>query len=382
MRVASSAEGARLQPFVPQRLPIEGVQWEPLIPLIGRANRSLATYEGVLYAVPNPEVLLSPLTTQEAVLSSRIEGTQATFAEVLRFDAGDEPAQESRRLDILEIQNYRKALRHAETALRSRPFSLNLLLELHAILLDSVRGRDKARGQFRRVQNWIGRVNTPIEQADFVPPAPLNLMEHLDDWEKYYHRDSPDSLVQLAVIHAQFEIIHPFLDGNGRLGRILIPIFLFERGLLSRPTFYLSGYFDAHRDQYFDRLRALSGPENAWNAWVEFFLTAVEEQARLNAEKARAIADLYERLKRRVIDLTHSQYAVPLLDQLFRKPIFSASSIVFEGRRQPSRQLLSNQLRRLRDAGILKEVRPGRGRRAQVLALPELLDLCEGRKVL
>lgn len=382
MRVASSAEGARLQPFVPQRLPIEGVQWEPLIPLIGRANRSLATYEGVLYAVPNPEVLLSPLTTQEAVLSSRIEGTQATFAEVLRFDAGDEPAQESRRLDILEIQNYRKAMRHAETALRSRPFSLNLLLELHAILLDSVRGRDKARGQFRRVQNWIGRVDTPIEKADFIPPAPRNLMEHLDDWEKYYHRDSPDSLVQLAVIHAQFEIIHPFLDGNGRLGRILIPIFLFERGLLSRPTFYLSGYFDAHRDRYFDRLRALSGPENAWNAWVEFFLIAVEEQARLNAEKARAIADLYERLKRRVIDLTHSQYAVPLLDQLFRKPIFSASSIVFEGRRQPSRQLLSNQLRRLRDAGILKEVRPGRGRRAQVLALPELLHLCEGRKVL
>ena len=370
-----------MKPFVPQTLPIQEITWEPLIPLIGRANRSLALYEGILYAVPNPAVLLSPLTTQEAVLSSRIEGTQATLGEVLKFEAGEEPAQESRRLDILEIINYRRALRQAEAKLKTRPFNLNLLLELHAILLDSVRGRDMGRGSFRKTQNWIGAPGTPIKQADFVPPDPMSVQDALDNWEKYYHADQPDPLVQLAVVHAQFEIIHPFLDGNGRIGRILITLFLYERGLLSRPMFYLSAYLEEHRDEYFERLRALGQERDAWTRWTAFFLRALDEQARVNADKARAIIDLYARLKERVIALTRSQYAVPLLDRIFERPYFQSRHLSFAGGRQPSRQSIAQLLRMLREDGILKVVSEGSGRRAHVLAFAELINLCEGKEV-
>src|SRR5262245_30402157 len=202
------------KPFVPQHLPHKDVKWEPLIPLIGQANRALAHYDGVLYGVPNPAVLLSPLMTQEAVLSSRIEGTQATLGDVLKFEAGEEPKHEARRLDIQEINNYRKALRAAYKELKTRPFNLNLLLKLHSILLDSVRGRDKGRGRFRTIQNYIGAAGTPMEQAAFIPPEPRLLAALLHNWEKYYHMERPDPLVQLAVVHAQFEIIHPFVDGN------------------------------------------------------------------------------------------------------------------------------------------------------------------------
>jgi Fic family protein len=371
-----------MKPFIPQKLPLQDVAWEPLIPLIGKANRSIAHYDGVLYGVPNPDVLLSPLTTQEAVLSSRIEGTQATLGEVLKFEAGEEPAQESRRLDIQEIINYRRGLLHAEKSLGNRPFTLNLLLELHAILIDSVRGRNKARGQFRKTQNWVGAPGTPIEQADFVSPDPMSLMEHLGNWEKYYHTDRPDPLVQLAILHAQFEIIHPFLDGNGRIGRLLIPLFLYDKKLLSRPMVYLSAYLEEHRDQYIDRLRVLGQAPDAWNQWIAFFLTALDEQAGKNAATARAIMNLYEQLKAKVIELTHSQYAVPLLDQIFERPIFQSSHLLFHADPKPSRQAVAHLLRTLREGQILTTVREGSGRRGQVLALAELVNLTEGKKVL
>lgn len=367
-----------MKPFVPQKLPLKEVDWEPLIPFIGRANRSLAYYDGVLEGVVNPELLLSPMTTQEAVLSSRIEGTQATLGEVLKFEAGDAPKGEQQQQDIHEIINYRRALKTAEEALKTRPFNLNLLKELHAILLDSVRGRNMARGKFRTTQNWVGAHGTPIEKAHFVPPDPKLLMESLDNWEKYYHMERPDALVQLAIIHAQFEIIHPFLDGNGRLGRMVIPIYLFEKKVLSRPMLYLSGYLEANREGYVDHLRILGEKEGAWNTWIQFFLTAVEEQARANADKARSIIDLYDRLKQQVIALTHSQFAVPVLDLLFERPVFQTSH--FDRKPgMPSKPMIMNLLGKLKAAGILKVIREGSGRRGQILAFTELINICEGR---
>jgi Fic family protein len=371
-----------MKPFVPQSLPITDVRWERLIPLIGPANRSIALYDGILYGVPNPQVLLSPLTTQEAVLSSRIEGTQATLGEVLKFEAGEKPEEEARRLDILEIMNYRRALRHAEKILKTRPFNLNLLLELHSILLENVRGRDKGRGQFRTVQNWIGAPGTSIEAANFIPPEPTVVQPALHDWEKYYHAERPDSLVQLAIVHAQFEIIHPFVDGNGRLGRMLIPLFLHEKQLLSRPVFYLSGYLDEHRDEYIAKLRNLGTRPDAWNEWVEFFLRALDHQARVNADKARSIIDLYQRMKDRVLEVTRSQYAVPLLDQLFQRPLFRSTDIKLVGGNAPSRQAIATMLRNLRENGILTVLREGSGRRPQILAFSDLINLCEDRAVI
>ncbi len=367
-----------MKPFEPQQLPIEGIQWDSLIPLIGRANRSLAYYDGVLYGVANPDVLLSPLTTQEAVLSSKIEGTQATLGEVLKFEAGEPPFEESRVHDIEEIINYRRAMRLAEQTLKKSPFSLNLLKDLHALLLDGVRGKFKSRGKFRTTQNWIGKPGSPIEDAQFVPPAPMNLMPHLANWEKYYHFDRPDPLVQLAVLHAQFELIHPFLDGNGRLGRMIVPLFLFERKLISNPVFYISAYLESHRDEYVSGLQGLAERSStAWMHWIAFFLRAMEEQSRENARKAQAIIDLYGNLKDRIIALTHSRYAVPLLDCLFDQPIFT-SSLFDNDPAMPGKPMVMNMLGKLKKAGILKVVREGRGRRPQILALAELMNICEG----
>jgi len=347
---------------------------------MSKANRALAHYDGVLLGVPNPEVLLSPLTTEEAVLSSRMEGTQATMGEVYRFEAGDAPEKESRREDIWEILNYRRALKRAESELQTRPFNLNLLLQLHSILLDSVRGQNKARGHFRTEQNWIGTEGCTIEQADFVPPLAGSLQGFLDNWEKYYHLEEPDALVQLAVVHAQFEILHPFLDGNGRLGRILVPLFLREKRILHRPMFYLSAWLEARRDLYIGRLRQLGKSPGAWNGWIEFFLTGLEEQARINSEKARAILELYEKLKTTVLALTHSQWAVPLLDQMFERPVFESKHLKFP-ENPPTRGAVATLLRVLRNAKVLKVIREGSGRRPTTYAFAELINLCEGKEI-
>jgi len=372
---------------VPQELPLSEVDWVDLIPLIGLANRKLAEYNGVLYTLANPDLLLSPLTTQEAVLSSKIEGTQATLGEVLKSEAGEEPEQESRRQDIQEIMNYRRALREAEEELRTRPFSLNLLLKLHSTLLDSVRGRNKTRGSFRKEQNWIGSPGSTMEEAEFIPPVPGDtLKEALHNWESYYHEDRPDALVQLAITHAQFEILHPFLDGNGRLGRILIPLFLFEKEILSRPTFYLSEYLENNREAYVHLLRSLGKDTGAWNAWIRFFLNGLIEQAKNNVQKARQIHSLYEKLKLQTLNITHSQFAVPMLDLIFEKPIFSTTSLAaasfLNGKTtMPSKPMVMNILGKLKSADILKVVREARGARPQILALAELVNLCEGKQV-
>jgi len=370
-----------MKPFVPPPLPWPNLGWESLVPVIGRANRALAQFNGILQGVPNPGIMLSPLATQEAVLSSKIEGTQASLDDVLKFEAGDQPKQESLAADVQEILNYRQALRDAVLALKTRPFNLNLLKELHATLLAGVRGNDKARGRFRPVQNWIGRPGSPMKEASFVPPAPDRVLEFMDGWEKFYHAESPDPLVQLAMVHAQFELIHPFLDGNGRLGRILIPLFLAEKGVLARPMFYLSAYLEQHRDLYMERLRDLSHAEGNWTRWIEFFLQAIEVQASANTRTARDIMALYQAKKSQLLELTRSPWAIVVLDHLFQYPVFSASAFP-TGKNGPSRQAATVLLAKFKGAKILKTVHPPRGRRAEVLAFPELLNLCEGRKVL
>lgn len=372
-----------MKPFVPQSLPLSkaDLQWEPLIPLLGKANRSLAFFDGILKGTPGAENLLAPLTTREAVLSSKLEGTQASLGEVLKFEAGAGPEETELRKDIGEIMNYRRALRHATKTLESKPFHLNLLLELHAILLDSVRGRDKGPGRFRTGQNYIASPGAPIEQALFVPPAHTQLPSALDNWEKYYHADDLDPLGQLALVHAQFEILHPFMDGNGRLGRMLVPLFLFEKGVISKPLFYISEHLEANREEYCGRLRPLGVRPGSWNEWAAFFLESLEAQAKANAAKAEQILALYASLKDRIITLTRSQFAVPVLDFMFERPVFQPAQLA-EQPNMPSAPSIFAILRTLKTDGLLKTVREGSGRRSQVLALASLINLCEGREVI
>lgn len=361
--------------------PPKNLDWPRLIPLLGPASAAIARYDGVMAAVPNAMVLLSPLTTQEAVLSSRIEGTQATMGEVLEFEAGAGPAVQpdsAKAADIREIINYRRAIKTSADRLKELPLSQRLIREAHAILLDGVRGQNKSPGDHRRIQNWIGPPGSTEATARYVPIPANQVDEGMSVWEKYLHSPQPDNLVQLAILHAEFEALHPFLDGNGRLGRMLVPLFLYERHLLSSPTFYVSAYLEAQRDEYYDRLLAVSR-DGDWTGWCEFFLKALLAQGIGNTEKAQAILTLYKDKKTWVADRTRSQHAIRALDFIFNRPIFSASDFVSQaGMPEPTAKRI---IKVLRDSGLLKMVRKSSGRRPAVFAFIELLNVTEGRKV-
>ena len=368
-----------MTPYQPDDLPLDNLDYRQLFSLVGEANAALARYDGLLQGIPNPAVMLSPLTTQEAVLSSKIEGTQATVDEVLEQEAGLTKDGEKYK-DIQEISNYRSALLQASEHLQTYPIRLSLIRELHSILLNSVRGQNKTPGEFRNDQNWIGHAGCTMAEATFVPPSPVTLPQHLQAWEQYLNSDDIDFLLQVAVVHAQFELLHPFKDGNGRIGRILIPLFLYQKKALSQPMFYLSEYLEASRDEYYQRLKAISA-EGDWNGWIAFFLKAVAVQAQKNSHRVKDIMGLYERMKHQIQDITHSQYSLHLLDALFSRPIFKTTDITqkFEHKYGIHPKTTPGLLRQLKDAGILLELQPGSGRRAAVLCFPELLELAEGR---
>ncbi|MCK4593977.1 Fic family protein [bacterium] len=360
------------------RFPPPTLDWPTLIPLLGPAAASLARYDGMLAAIRNPEILLSPLTTQEAVLSSRIEGTQATMGEVLEFEAGQKAASPERRDDIYEVLNYRKAMRKAEELLMELPLSQRVVRETHRVLLSGVRGQNRSPGEYRRMPNWIGPPGCRIEEANFVPIGADRLPDAMSAWERYLHSELPDRLVQLAILHVEFEALHPFLDGNGRLGRMLVPLFLWQMGLLRRPMFYISAFFEARRDVYYERLLAVSRDDD-WTSWCRFFLEAVRGQAEDNLTIATAILELYDSMLKRVAELTRSQYAVHALQWIFEKPIFKSSDFVAMARipAPTARRFLSV----LRDSGVLTTVVESSGRRPSVYAFGKLLNIVEGSDV-
>ena len=358
--------------------PEDRLDWSQLIPLISPAAAAIARYDGVLSAVPNSTVLLSPLTTQEAVLSSRIEGTQATMGEVLEFEASQETSSPDRRDDIQEVLNYRTAMRVAERMLTTLPLSLRVIREAHRALLSGVRGMNKSPGEYRRIANWIGPHGSTVENARFVPIDAQKLPGAMSAWERYANEDATDQLIQLAILHAEFEALHPFLDGNGRMGRMLLPLFLWQRKLIQKPTFYISAYFESHRDEYYDGLLAVSRDDD-WTEWCRFFLQAVQAQAQDNLTKAKAILDLYESMKPRVTNSTRSQYAIRALDRIFQTPIFQSTHFIESLQiPSPSARRLLNQLHK---DGILKQLRPGQGRRPAVFAFADILNITEGYPV-
>ncbi|MBI5549894.1 MAG: Fic family protein [Desulfobacterales bacterium] len=362
------------------QFPPRKIDWERLIPLIGPASAALARFDGALAAVPNAAVLLSPLMTQEAVLSSRIEGTQATMGDVLEYEAGVAPkdADPRQTADIQEVLNYRKAMWRAVELLDELPLCQRVLKEAHRVLMEGVRGRGKAPGEYRRIPNWIGPPGCTMEDAKYVPISSDRLPAAMDRWEHYIHADAPDRLVQLAMLHAEFEALHPFLDGNGRLGRMFVPLFLFSINALRSPMFYISAYLEARRDQYYERLLAVSR-DGDWTAWCIFFLTAIGAQANENHDKAIAILNLYEAEKNRIMALTRSQFAIKALDFLFKRPIFPVSAFYSEsGIPDPSARKI---LKTLRENQFFNTLRETKGRQPAVLVFRDLLNIAEGRQV-
>jgi len=365
------------------KFPPKDLDWQNLIPLIGPASASLARYDGVLSSIPNAAILLSPLTTQEAVLSSRIEGTQATMTEVLEFEADESTITDAsgvKKGDIKEVLNYRRAMHHALEMLKTLPLSQRILKEAHWVLLEDVRGRNQSPGKYRRIQNWIGPEGCSEEEAYYIPIATGQLPDSMGRWERYIHDETacPDKIVRLALLHLELEALHPFLDGNGRLGRMFIPLYLFNSGVLNTPIFYISAFFERNRDVYYERLRSVSR-DGAWTEWCKFFLEAIVSQANENLEKALAIRQLYDETIHRIAEITHSQYAVHAAEFLFRSPIFKASDFYT----QPSITIPSGRrmLNLLQEKGFFREIKPASGRRSAILAYRELLNTAEGDDV-
>jgi len=351
------------------------LDWTALVPRIGLAQAAVARFDGILHAMPSPELLLSPLTTQEAVLSSRIEGTQASLEDVLRYDAAPRADVENKD-DIQEVQNYRTAMVKAVGWMKKSGLTVETICRVHKTLMSGVRGEGKTPGRIRTTQNFIGYSGDPIEKAIFIPPAPETLAAGLESLESFMEATHRDVIVQTAFAHAQFELLHPFLDGNGRVGRMLIPLMLFSKGLIAHPTFYISEYFEENRLAYYNRLAAVSG-KNDWQGWAGFFLTAVAEQAELNALRAGAILKLYNDMKTEINEATRSQYALQTLDALFTAPFLTAPD--FTKRTGLPRRTAFRILDDLQKGGLLSVQVPGAGRRPAVLAFTRLIKITERR---
>jgi Fic family protein len=358
------------------KFPPDNLDLSRLLPLVGPASAALARFEGTLRGIPNADILLAPLSTQEAVLSSRIEGTQTTVGEVLEYEAGVEVESSERKADINEVINYRSALNSAMESMKSLPLSLRVINESHRVLMQGVRGEDKAPGIIRKLPVFIGDKGGGIENARFIPADGDHVAHATSDWEHYLHAKAPDALIQLAIVHAEFESIHPYLDGNGRIGRLLVPLFLVHKGLLQTPSFYLSAYLEQHRDEYYDHLLAVSRDDD-WTGWCEFFLVAITVQAEENENKVIEIIRLYEEAKEWILEATHSQYAVLALDWFFSRPIFRSTDFVTTvGIPEPTAIRL---LRIAREDGLLRYIREPSGRRPGILVFPDLWNITDGR---
>src|SRR5208337_3753079 len=264
--------------FVPNPLPPElDLSWA-LVGELSTADWALAELAGVGSTLPNPHLLIGPFVRREAVLSSRIEGTQASLSDLFFFEAA--PTQHREPYDVREVANYVDALEYGLKRIETLPFSIRLIRELHEHLMAEVRGGDRAAGEFRRQQNWIGPEGCKIDDATYIPPPPLELISALGALEGFANSSSNlPPLIRFALLHYQFEAIHPFLDGNGRIGRLLITLKLGSEGLLAQPLLYLSAFFEKHRNQYYRLLLAVT-THGEWGEWIRFFIHGVADQSR------------------------------------------------------------------------------------------------------
>ena len=355
--------------FVPHPLP-PALDWDnALVSLTSRADLALGTLSGLGENLANPHLLIYPFIRREAVLSSRIEGTQSSLSDLLLFEA----TKVEKQRDVKEVQNYVRAMEYGLKRLNELPVSLRLIRELHAILIEGVRGERATPGEFRRTQNWIGPPGYTLNDAPFVPPPVPEMQEALDRLERFLHMDKDlPPLVELALIHYQFETIHPFLDGNGRIGRLLITLFLCQRGILTKPLLYLSAFFDHHRQEYYQHLLDVS-QRGTWRQWIEFFLQAVVEQSGDAVGRARRLLDLHRGYYQTSLEKRLPPTAGQLVELIFMRPVLNAKvAQEFLKVTYPGAQKAINALV---EQGILDEITGGK--RNKAYAAQEILKLLE-----
>ena len=343
-RIVRQVEGYRA--FIPAPLPPD----PPLdfdretIALLSKADRALGRLDGVTSVLPNPDLFVAMFVRKEAVLSSQIEGTQSTLDDVLQFELDEEGVDLPK--DVGDVVSYVNAMNHGLERLKDLPLCMKLIREIHDRLLRGGRGGEKTPGEFRHTQNWIGPPGSTLTTAIFVPPPVYEMRPALDNLERFLHDDDAfPVLVHCALAHAQFETIHPFIDGNGRVGRLLITFLLCQREILGRPLLYLSSYLKTHRTEYYDRLMAirLSGD---WEGWIKFFLRGVFQVSQAASDTARKILELRERYRQTVKDQ-------PLLDYLFEQPLVSIPMV--QRRLGCTFPTATKYVERLVGAGLLRE---------------------------
>ncbi len=358
--------------FIPKPLP-SPIQWDTtLISSLGEAERTLGRLASLTDTLPNPHILARPFIRREAVLSSRIEGTRASLVDLYQYESAQLSFLEDIP-DVREVHNYVRAMDYGLQRLKTLPVSLRLIREIHNILMEGVRGEHLTPGEFRRSQNWIGPPGSTIQSATFVPPHVDEMHQALDNLEMFIHAHSDiPQLVRAGLIHYQFEAIHPFLDGNGRIGRLLVILLLIEWGLISQPLLYLSAFFETHRLEYYDRLLAVSqGGE--WENWLIFFLKGISSQAQDAINRIERLGQLRSAYQDQLRTERAVSRLLQTLDVLFERPILNIRQL--ESALEVPYRTAQRYVERLLDMGILREV-TGRDRN-RVYRADEIVKVLE-----
>lgn len=355
--------------FYPHRLPPE-IEWSPaLVTKLSAADQILGRLGGEARRLPNPHLFIRPFIKREAVYSSRIEGTQATLGDLLAVEAGANVERSPD--DLREVGNYVTALEHGLRRSAELPLSLRLVREMHEILMTGVRGEHATPGELRKTQNWIGTPGCTLREASFVPPPPDFLNKCLGDWENFIHTSELPLLLTAALMHYQFEVIHPFLDGNGRIGRLLITLLLCERNALPGPFLYLSAFFEASRSNYYERLNAVSF-QGDWSGWFDYFLNGVIRQCEDALSRAERISIILERWKADVSGST-PKATYNVVESLAANPYITPRGL--EKELGVSFNTASKAIKVLEGKGIMKQV--GHSKRDRVYHAEAVLEILE-----
>lgn len=348
-------QSAGYRAFVPKPLPPEPpIRFDDeLQSLLSKADRALARLDGITTVLPNPDLFIGMYVKKEALLSSQIEGTEVSMQGILEFEANLIPKDNIN--EVKQVINYIKAMNYGLERIKDFPMSLRLIKEIHKTLLEGTRGSHRTPGEFKKSQNWIGPPGSTIVNATYIPPPPDMMLSLMEDFEKYFYaKDKIPDLVRIALIHAQFETIHPFLDGNGRIGRLLITFYLIWKKILTKPILYLSFYLKKNRTAYYDLLMKIR-TEGDWEQWIKFFLKGVYATCDEATNTAHEIIKLKERLLLKIYEnAITSIYAVRLLDLLFETPLVSVKNAI--DILKISSVAINQLIKKFEQIGILQEI--------------------------
>jgi len=355
-----------MKSYHPPKLPVK-INKDSLVNLLAETAFELGQLNGLQKDLPNPFLVISPLTTKEATISSKIEGTRSTVSDVFVYEA----TETSQYSETIEVFNYRKAMLFAIDSLKDRKLNNTFIKELHSILLEGTRGHKK-RGDWRKEQVFIGEKGATIEKATYIPPEATFIPGYMENLENYILENLEHPLIKIAVVHYQFEAIHPFSDGNGRIGRLLIPVYLYWKRLLFQPILYLSGYFEKYRDKYLDTLNYVDKTQK-YEIWIEFFLQAVKEQAKDTQNLIEKIKSLYKEIHVK-LEKVKSPYTAKTIDFIFKNPAFKASSLrkFINSSRATSLRIIE----KMQDFGLVESYLPP-DRKRKIFIFTDLINLLQ-----